>query len=95
MVREIPTRALVRVTNGESEENMHGFTIGRIAACGVMLVTTIAAHGRGVLAADDEVRLEIGRAFPSITLPRLADGSPASVADFRGEKIILHVFASW
>lgn len=36
-----------------------------------------------------------GKPFPSITLPGLADGRPASIADFRGEKVVLHVFASW
>ena len=25
----------------------------------------------------------------------LPDGQPVSIADFRGEKVVLHVFASW
>jgi hypothetical protein len=33
--------------------------------------------------------------FPTISLPSLEDGRPASIADFRGQKVILHVFASW
>jgi hypothetical protein len=36
-----------------------------------------------------------GKPFPVIPLPGLADGRPASIADFRGEKVVLHVFASW
>lgn len=36
-----------------------------------------------------------GTAFPTLSLPSLEDGRPASIADFRGQKIILHVFASW
>ena len=36
-----------------------------------------------------------GKPFPVVLLPGLADGRPASVADFRGEKVVLHVFASW
>jgi len=60
-----------------------------------MLFAVLAIHCDAALAADDEVRLEVGRPFPSITLPLLKDGSPASIADFRGEKIIIHVFASW
>ena len=37
---------------------------------------------------------EVGKPFPALTLPAL-DGAPGSVADFRGKKLILHVFASW
>lgn len=36
-----------------------------------------------------------GTPFPTLSLPSLEDGRPASIADFRGQKIILHVFASW
>lgn len=38
---------------------------------------------------------EVGTPFPTISLPSLEDGRPASIADFRGRKVILHVFASW
>lgn len=65
----------------------------RRLGCAALLA---AALGPGAaLAGDDEVRLEVGLSFPPITLPLLADGSPASIVDFRGEKIIMHVFASW
>ncbi len=36
-----------------------------------------------------------GQPFPDVLLPALADGAPASIADFRGGKVVLHVFASW
>jgi len=39
--------------------------------------------------------LEVGRPFPPLVLPAAADGRPLSLADFRGRKTILHVFASW
>lgn len=39
--------------------------------------------------------LEIGQPFPDIAFPSMEDGSPMSIASFRGQKIILHVFASW
>ena len=38
---------------------------------------------------------EVGAAFPTLALPALEDGRPSSVADYRGKKVILHVFASW
>jgi hypothetical protein len=36
-----------------------------------------------------------GQAFPTVALPALDGDHPMSVADFRGRKVILHVFASW
>ena len=42
-----------------------------------------------------EVTLAVGRPFPDLTLPALEDGKPVSIRDFRGQKLILHVFASW
>ncbi len=44
------------------------------------------------LEADD---LEIGKPFPTLALPSLSDGKHASVADFRGRKLVLHIWASW
>ena len=38
---------------------------------------------------------EVGTPFPTLSLPSLEDGRPASIADFRGQKVILHIFASW
>ena len=38
---------------------------------------------------------EVGEPFPSLAFPSLEDGKPTSLADFRGHKVILHVFASW
>ena len=36
-----------------------------------------------------------GEAFPTIALPSAADGRPVSLADFRGRKVIVNIFASW
>jgi hypothetical protein len=38
---------------------------------------------------------EKGAPLPDLTLPSLDDGKPLSLADFRGERLVLHVFASW
>ena len=38
--------------------------------------------------------IEGGAPFPPLLLPDL-DGRPGSVADWRGKKLILHIFASW
>ncbi len=39
--------------------------------------------------------LEVGQPFPDIAFPSAADGTPMSIASFRGQKVVLHVFASW
>jgi hypothetical protein len=36
-----------------------------------------------------------GQQFPEVVLPSLKDGQPMSITEFRGKKLILHVFASW
>lgn len=38
--------------------------------------------------------LRVGQQFPDLILPSL-DGQTLSLSDFRGEKVILHIFASW
>ena len=57
----------------------------------VMLVASAPIVG---VAQQGTGTLEIGRPFPNIALPDL-EGNRRSVADFRGHKLILHVFASW
>ena len=39
--------------------------------------------------------LEPGTPFPHLTLPAIEDGRPMSVADFHGQKVLLHIWASW
>lgn len=36
-----------------------------------------------------------GQVFPTMVFPSLDGKRPGSVADFRGRKLILHIFASW
>jgi hypothetical protein len=39
--------------------------------------------------------LEAGQLFPFLVLPDVVDGRPRSLADFRGRKVLLHIWASW
>jgi hypothetical protein len=39
--------------------------------------------------------LSPGRSFPAVTLPSIRDGRRLSITDFRGSKLLLHLFASW
>jgi hypothetical protein len=43
----------------------------------------------------EEVPVRAGQPFPALALPALADGSPLSIEQFRGRKVLLHQFASW
>lgn len=61
--------------------------IGTLTASSLMVAS--AAHGAA------PPRIEVGQPFPEIVLPSLEDGAPMSIADFRGRKVLLHVFASW
>jgi len=54
---------------------------------------TLAVLGSSPPAAAS-AELKTGQAFPEITLPSL-EGPELSIADFRGRKIALHIFASW
>ena len=45
--------------------------------------------------AHSKPKFEIGSRFSNILLPSLRDNKPMSIENFRGEKVILHIFASW
>jgi hypothetical protein len=64
-------------------------------AAAAMLAAGAALMGSGQPAARPAGPVEVGKLFPLLTLPDFADGRPRSVAEFRGRKVILHVFASW
>ena len=59
------------------------------------ILILLAVTQIGVNQATASSRIEEGLAFPDLTLPAIADGRPRSIADFRGRKVVLHVFASW
>jgi hypothetical protein len=52
------------------------------------VVTPSGAQAQGI-------GFEMGQPFPTLSFPALEDGRPRSIADFRGKRVILHVFASW
>lgn len=71
----------------------------RVLAVGVAAVLFMLAGVNAVpsnrLVLQPAPRFKVGDAFPLMALPALEDGRARSVADFRGQKLILHVFASW
>lgn len=62
-----------------------------------ILLTVLVTPDAGVKAQGrlPSTGFEVGQPFPAIALPALEDGRPASMADFKGKKLLLHVFASW
>jgi hypothetical protein len=44
---------------------------------------------------SESPRFHEGQIFPTMIFPSLEGDRPGSVADFRGKKLILHIFASW
>ena len=67
--------------------------LGRVA--GLLIVGVTLLTGSVPVQAQLAGRIEVGKPFPPVVLPDLADGSPSSLDRFRGRKVMLHVFASW
>lgn len=66
-----------------------------LVSAGVTGIMLTHAAGRATPPKSYSVEFHEGQMFPTLILPRLRDGRPGSVADFRGKKLILHIFASW
>ena len=69
----------------------------RLALIALLPVALVACEGQPSTPRDASRRspFQVGHPFPDLTLPALQDGRPASIRDYRGQKVILHVFASW
>jgi hypothetical protein len=66
---------------------------------GLRLGTFLALAGAwGLLAAAARAAPHpprVGERHPDFTLPRIDDGRPVSLSQFRGKKVLLIEFASW
>jgi len=40
-------------------------------------------------------RFKVGQPFPNLVFPSVDNGRPTSIAQYRGKKVLLHIFASW
>jgi len=60
-----------------------------VATIGALALASPLAHAQRL------GLIEEGEPFPDLVLPSMDDGSPMSIADFRGKRVMLHVFASW
>jgi hypothetical protein len=66
-----------------------------LASLAVILLVTGMASAQSRIAELSPTGFQVGQAFPTLSLPSVEDGRPLSLADFRGKKVILHIFASW
>ena len=48
-----------------------------------------------LLAPAANAMLSPGERFPDVTLPSVRTGEPVSFSSLTGEKLMLHLFASW
>ena len=62
----------------------------RLALLAIVLLGTLPLPLKA-----EEVPVRVGKPFPALVLPSLADGSALSIEQFRGRKVLLHQFASW
>ena len=59
-----------------------------LSACGMILGSTARASAASYAP-------KVGETHPDFTLPRIDDGAPVSLSNFRGKKVLLIQFASW
>lgn len=58
-----------------------------LLAASLLSMPAVRAGGTGLI--------EKGKPFPALVFPSVEDGSPESMASYAGQKVVLHVFASW
>lgn len=68
-------------------------TIFQQRACLFLLVTIGVLVG--VANGSSMNEFKVGLLFPGLVLPSAENGSPMSIVDFRGQKVVLHIWASW
>jgi len=59
------------------------------------LPALVAGLVLGTVPAARAAPFEVGEPFPPLVFPAVDGGDAISLAEFRGQKLILHVFASW
>ena len=74
-------------------------TLAILLVCVVAIVAFISlrvhAPQHAVRSQAIQGQFKVGEAFPAMVFPSAEDRHPISIADFRGKKVILHIFASW
>ena len=66
-----------------------------LAMTGVTGILSARGSERAPVQSADAAEFHEGQMFPTEVFPSLDGGRPGSVGDFRGQKLILQIFASW
>lgn len=74
---------------------MSGSSRGQWIAVGIIVSLLMGALTVGVLLSDDLVRVEVGGQAPAFTATDLATGDTVTLADYRGEVVLLNLWATW
>ena len=61
----------------------------------ITLFTVLLTSSQMAAPQDQLARFKVGQPFPDLVLPRADNGQPMSLAQYRGKKVLLHIFASW
>ncbi len=94
----LPPRRVVRAERDTMRTvKFFASVVRRVALIGLLPVALGACVGETSTPRETSRRspFQVDQPFPDLTLPALEDGRPASIRDYRGRKVILHVFASW
>jgi hypothetical protein len=59
------------------------------------LMNAVMLVSLSIASAASASPFRVGEPVPQLRLPSIEDGRPLSLAEFRGEKVMLHVWASW
>ncbi|RMH22955.1 MAG: hypothetical protein D6696_02165 [Acidobacteria bacterium] len=62
---------------------------------GISMASVLALLAAASGAASPTGPLAVGRPVPDLVLPDAGGGAPRSLAEWRGRRYVLHVFASW
>jgi hypothetical protein len=67
-----------------TRQNLYLFAVTCVGLC----LPVTPCHAKGYAA-------QVGQVHPDFTLPRLGDGEPVSLSQFRGRRVLLIHFGSW
>jgi hypothetical protein len=72
-----------------------GITALALALTGLAGVISARGSDKAPPRSSDATEFKEGQLFPTMVFPSLDGRRPGSVGDFRGQKLILQIFASW
>lgn len=61
----------------------------------IALFALLITGSQVATAQDASSRFKVGEPFPDLVFPSIENGQPASITQYRGRKVLLHIFASW